>query len=529
MLYDQVSEQGSSLLHADHIVVDRLTAADVADLNVVGAFCLDDLGHLLGILVGDIAAGDDGDEAGILLAHTAGQTIGGLGDVVGGEDDLAVLQSHDLALPDPLAVVLAVAGGVGDEAGGDLIGGRHHVDGVGLDGSRGVEVQQSGDAHGDGAGGQNDHLTVSQLLGLLSSHDDVLVVGQNEDGLGRDALDGGKDVLGGGIHGLTAGDDSVSGQVGEDSLQALTGGDSNEAIVAAGVNGSVDELAGGVGLLLGGSLLLEALALLLAGQELLVHILDLEVGEVAVLDGLAQDLAGVGGVDMEVDDVIVLDADDAVAVGLGEGAHLCGACALVLVDEELGAVAVLDVLDLHQVVGEDALAGVLGGELGLVGDSLAAGHDVLTVEDLAHALEDDHDALAAGVHDAGLLQDGQQVGSVLQSLLTGGHHDVPQLGHILFAAGSSFLGGDAGDGQDGAFGGLHDSLVSALDALLQCSHDVGGVSLLFALQSFGEAAEQQAGDDAGVAAGAAQHGGGGGLCGLAHGAAVVHGLQLTDG
>ena len=58
-----------------------------------------------------------------------------------------------------------------------------------------------------------------------------------------------------------------------------------------------------------------------------MHILDLEVGEVAVLDGLAQDLAGVGGVDMEVDDVIVLDADDAVAVGLGEGAHLCGACA----------------------------------------------------------------------------------------------------------------------------------------------------------------------------------------------------------
>ena len=260
-----------------------------------------------------------------------------------------------------------------------------------------------------------------------------------------------------------------------------------------------------------------------------MHILDLEVGEVAVLDGLAQDLAGVGGVDMEVDDVIVLDADDAVAVGLGEGAHLCGACTLVLVDEELGAVAVLDVLDLHQVVGEDALAGVFGGELGLVGDSLAAGHDGLAVEDLAHTLKDDHDALTAGVHDASLLQDGQQVGSVLQSLLTGGHHDVPQLGHVLFAAGSSFLGSDAGDGQDGAFGGLHDSFVSALDALLQRSHDVGGVSLFLALQSFGEAAEQQAGDDAGVAAGAAQHGGGGGLCGLAHGAAVVHGLQLTDG
>ena len=260
-----------------------------------------------------------------------------------------------------------------------------------------------------------------------------------------------------------------------------------------------------------------------------MHILDLEVGEVAVLDGLAQDLAGVGGVDMEVDDVVVLDADHAVAVGLGEGTHLCSACALVLVDEELGAVAVLDVLDLHQVIGKDALARVRGGELGLVGGSLAAGHDVLPVEDLAHALKDDHDALTAGIHDTGFFQDGQQVGGVLQSLLTRSEDDVPQLGHILLAAGGSFLRSHAGHGQDGALGGLHDGLVSALDALLERRDDVGGVGLFLALQSLGEAAEQQAGDDAGVAAGAAQHGGGGGLCGLAHGAAVVHGLQLTDG
>ena len=53
---------------------------------------------------------------------------------------------------------------------------------------------------------------------------------------------------------------------------------------------------------------------------------------------------------------------------------------------------------------------------------------------------------------------GEQVGGVLQSLLTGGHHDVPQLGHILFAAGSSFLGGDAGDGQDGASVGFMTAL-----------------------------------------------------------------------
>ena len=53
--------------------------------------------------------------------------------------------------------------------------------------------------------------------------------------------------------------------------------------------------------------------------------------------------------------------------------------------------------------------------------------------------------------------------------------------------------------------------VGTLDALLQGSHDVGHVGFLLAFQRLGEAAEQQAGDDAGVAAGTAQHGGSSGL------------------
>ena len=260
-----------------------------------------------------------------------------------------------------------------------------------------------------------------------------------------------------------------------------------------------------------------------------MHVLDLEVGQVAVLDGLAQDLAGVSGVDMQVDDIVILDADHAVAVGFGKGAHLCGACALVLVDEELGAVAVLDVLHLHQVVGEHALACVLGGELGLVGGALAAGHHGLAVEHLAHALKDDHNALAACVHNAGLFQHGQQVGGILQRLLACGHHHVPQGGDLLGTAGGSFLAGHPGNGQDGALGGLHHGLVGTLHALFQGGDDVGGVGFLLAFQRLGEAAEQQAGDHAGVAARTAQHGGGSGLGGLTHGAAVVQRVQLCHG
>ena len=101
-----------------------------------------------------------------------------------------------------------------------------------------------------------------------------------------------------------------------------------------------------------------------------------------------------------------------------------------------------DVLHFHQVIGEDALAGVLGRELGLVGSGLAALNDGLAVEDLAHALKDDHDALAACIHNAGFLQHRQQVGGVLQRFLAGAQYHVPQGGDVGGIGGGSLLAGD---------------------------------------------------------------------------------------
>src|SRR5699024_5284320 len=151
----------------------------------------------------------------------------------------------------------------------------------------GVKVEHGGGAHGDGAGGQHHHAAVGQLFGLLGGHDDGLVVGQDKDGLGRHALDGGQDVLGGGAHGRTTRDDGLNRQLGKDALKALAGGHRHKAVVPAGIDGSVNDRggdgAGGALLLLGLGLLFQALALFLAGQELLVHVFDLEVGKVAVL------------------------------------------------------------------------------------------------------------------------------------------------------------------------------------------------------------------------------------------------------
>ena len=231
---------------------------------------------------------------------------------------------------------------------------------------------------------------------------------------------------------------------------------------------------------------------------------------------------------MAVGNVVVLDHNNGVAVGFKEGAQAGNAGIGILVQQELGAVAVLDVLDLHQVVGKNALACGFAGYLGLGGD-LGTGDDLAAVEYLLHALKDQHDALAAGVHDTGLFQYGQQVRGVVQRGLTGLQRGVPHGRNIQLGALGGLLGSQTGDGQDRALGGLHDGLVGGLDALLQGGSQVSGGCLGLVLQRLGEAAEQKARDNAGVAAGAAQHGGGSGLAGLGHGAAVGHGLKLGAG
>ena len=259
-----------------------------------------------------------------------------------------------------------------------------------------------------------------------------------------------------------------------------------------------------------------------------MHVLNLEVGQVAVLNRLAEHNAGVGGMHMAVGDVVILNDDDRIAVGLKEGAQLGDAGAGVLVDKELGAVAVLDVLDLHQVVGKNALARSVAVQLRLGGDFFALDH-AAPVKDLLHALEHDQDALAARVHNTGLFQHRQQVRGILQRGLAGGHDLGPQGRDLGGGGGGGRFGRQAGDGQDGAFGRLHDRLVSGFHAHLQRFGQVGGLRFLLALQRLGEAAEQKARDDAGVAARAAQHGGGRHLAGLRDRAGIGQRFQLLGG
>ena len=83
--------------------------------------------------------------------------------------------------------------------------------------------------------------------------------------------------------------------------------------------------------------------------------------------------------------------------------------------------------------------------------------------------------------------------------------------HVRFRLGGLHrpLGGEAGDGEDGALGRLHHRLVGGGNTLLHSGGKVPGGGGLLALEALGEAPEQQGEDDAGVAPGPPEEGGGG--------------------
>ncbi len=152
----------------------------------------------------------------------------------------------------------------------------------------------------------------------------------------------------------------------------------------------------------------------------------------------------------------------------------------------------------------------------------------LAPELVQHPLEDDQEALAAGVHHAGLFQHGVLVDGVGQgdvALLDGLVQDELD-GAVLPGGLGRPAGRQAGDGEDGALGGLHDGLVGGGHAVVQGDGEVGAVGGVLVLQGLGKAPEEQGEDDPGVAPGPPQQGVG---VGLGHRAHPGEGLFLQLG
>ena len=213
---------------------------------------------------------------------------------------------------------------------------------------------------------------------------------------------------------------------------------------------------------------------------------------------------------MDLDDLIIRDGDDTVADGLKEQSQLIGVGVDlgISADDELGAIGKVD--DLVEFSGsrtEEVLRGIVADSGGL----FLIFYDDAVADNGKHTLEDRQDTLAACVDNACLFQNGQHLGRLLQRVCGSVTDDLPQHGGIVLCLKrfQTCLIAHAGNGQDGTLGRLGNSVVSRFYTQTQRMDDILAGSLDLALESLGDTAEQQRGDNTGVAACAAKHRGSG--------------------
>ena len=77
-------------------------------------------------------------------------------------------------------------------------------------------------------GRDDGDVQAAHARGLLGGEDDVAVVGQDDDLLGAEGLDGVEQLRGAGIHGLAAVDDGVAAELAEELLVAVAGDDGDD-------------------------------------------------------------------------------------------------------------------------------------------------------------------------------------------------------------------------------------------------------------------------------------------------------------
>ena len=218
--------------------------------------------------------------------------------------------------------------------------------------------------------------------------------------------------------------------------------------------------------------------------------------------------------DVDLEGLVILTNDQAVADAVQIGTQAVQGLVGGLADDE------------HGVEGEGNVLVADGGEVRLLLGSIGHLRHGLTPQGAEHTLQNDEVALAAGVHYAGLFQHGVHLDGLRQGGVAGLDGLVQyELGVVLLAGGlQRTLGGQAGDGEDRALGGLHHRAVGSGNALLHGLGQQGAVGGVMALEDLAHAAEQQGQNDAGVAPGTPEQAGGRQLGGLVHGG----GLGLAE-
>ena len=410
---------------------------------------------------------------------------------------------------DSMSVKVGVARGIGHHRGVDGFHSVEHGVNYKLLLILRVEAEKRGHALRHGLAGDDNNVLFRHRYALLGRHDDVLVVGEHKNGGCWCAVYGVEYIVSGGVHGLAAGHNAVRAELTEERRHALTRAHRHNAELLLRLGKLLRALKLGLD-----SLKIVGALRLAPGDKVVVlgaHVLYLGKLQCAVLLRLVERVAGGVGVYVNLERLIVLTDDKAVADAVEIGAEgVKVKLALALAHDEHRVKGKGNLLGAENVKGRLLRHIELGGRVGR--------HD-LTAQRGEHGAENDEIALAARVDNARLFQHGVEVHGVGQRVLAGldGADE-----HVFKACPglcrlNSRAGGEAGDGENGTLGGLHNGLVRRVNARGHGRGEFHAVSSLRALEALGDAAEQKREDNAGVSARAAKQGGGHAVCGLVDG------------
>ena len=307
-----------------------------------------------------------------------------------------------------------------------------------------------------------------------------------------------QNILRRGVHRLAALNDLVDAEIAEHACQTRTRAHGDAAVALFRLRRSF-LLRGLVFQLLFHGLQIVGRPGLAAGGQIIVlqaHILDLCKFQRTILLGLAQRVARNVRMYVDLERLVVLADDETVA----------DAAEIFAQRVERGDILAL-AHDEDRVEGEGDILGVKNAEIGLfVYRAGILADDVVAAQAFEHPAQNEAEAHAARVDDAGLFENRILVDGVVQR---GVRRVEAVLQHILDLVvfhGQIARGvcREAGDGQDRALGGLHDRLIRGLHARSECGGKILAVGLELALERLGKAAEQQGQDHARVASCAAQ-------------------------
>ena len=384
------------------------------------------------------------------------------------------------------------------------------VHGFGVFFKRRVTVigKHCGNSLGNGFAGDYNNVSVCNLCCLNSSHNDVFVIGKNEYVFRGGCLNCGKNVFGGRVHGLAAGNNVIASEIGKNVGKTFACANGNKTVFNGRVNFCIYKF----------FFLCFFCGCFIFEFEFGMrdsHIFHLGCKKGSERKSFGKNLSGLVGVDME---FCALGS-----FGIFNNFAESGKCFF----KTFGSVFTafcnsFDAVNIFVCFGRSFLN--------------SFGHDDFSFGNYGpHTFKDINKSLAACINNSALFKDGEHFGGLCKGAFALKIHSVKNCngGIVILYDFGCFFRCAAGNGKNGSFGGFHNCFVSCLNAEGKCCCDVCAGCGFFAFHSFGKSAEKKGKDYAGVSSCSAEKAGSGGFCNFFNGNVVTEFFKffcsVTDG